>query len=332
MDRPAGTESDRLRGLIEASDLDGLVRLIDDLVAAQRWDGLVRVRDGCLEAVDRGKQVWGAAQFAEYRMALDAPAHLAASVVLAGAGRFALGPLWEVAASSHTWTELEAHLADPAPRAFAAHERSIRGEALGAVDIDQRIVDIPLPLQAWEPRYPVAVYRADRADFPESDHPSLEWHELPGTSVRGERDEVVDALLELVRPWVDESSGRGEGVAVSGDFQDAIRALGPRRVRIGAISLEEALATMVWTGASGGAYGRRRGTPAGRSGAWWALASILGMEEPWPPDPIALGDEAGALRWWLWDPGDRVGGWNFHLAVEDPDEGLAWAVSAVDWV
>ncbi len=65
---------DDLRTLIEGSDLNGLVRRIDGLVAAREWDGLVELRDACIEAVERGKQLWGVAQFTEYRLALDAPA------------------------------------------------------------------------------------------------------------------------------------------------------------------------------------------------------------------------------------------------------------------
>jgi hypothetical protein len=324
-------DSDRLRALIESSDLDELVRFIDALVAVQDWDGLVAVRDGCLEAVERGKQVWGAAQFAEYRMALDAPAEVAGSVVVSGAGRFALGPLWEVAASTHTWAELDPHLTDPAVRAFAAHERSIRGDEVGAPDIDPRIVEVPIRLQPWEPRYPVAVYRSDRADFPERELPDLEWVELPSATEAGERDDAVEGLLELVKPWIEDSSGRGEGVSIEGTAYEAIRALGPHRVRIAEVTFEDALCAMVWTGASGGAYGRRRGSPAGRAATWWALASLLGVENDWPPDPQWLGEAAASLHWWIWDPGDRVGGWNFHVAVEDSTDGLAWAVSAVDW-
>ena len=85
---------------------------------------------------------------------------------------------------------------------------------------------------------------------------------------------------------------------------------------------------MAWAGASGGAFGRRRGTPVGRAGAWWVLAELLGYEElPANPDDL---EEAADLEWYRWDPGDRVGGWSFHMAVADPDDGLAWVVSAVD--
>ncbi len=325
-------DRDQLRDLVEASDLNGLVRFIDRVVEARDWDGLIAIRDGCVEAVERGKQVWGAAQFAEYRMALDAPGVIAASVIVPGAGRFALGPLWEVAASTHSWDELEPHVLDPAPRAFTAHERAIRGdEGVREATIDPRIVEVPLRLEPWEPTYPVAVYRSDRADFPERETPSLDWVELPEAAPAAIPDPACDAMLELVRPWIDDSSGRGEAVAAAGSAFEAIRTLGPRRVRAAQVTFADALGVMVWTGASGGAYGKRRGTPAGRAAAWWAVASLLGLDDDWPPDPADLGADAASLDWWVWDPGDRVGGWNFHLAVEDPEEGLAWAVTAADW-
>ena len=118
---------------------------------------------------------------------------------------------------------------------------------------------------------------------------------------------------------------------MEGDAPSAIRALGVRRVRIAEISLGQALSMMTWVGASGGAQGRRRGTPAGRAASLWALACVLGLETDWPLDHEEFGTEAAGLKWYVWDPGDRVGGWNFHLAVEDPVDGLAWAVGAIDW-
>ncbi len=87
---------------------------------------------------------------------------------------------------------------------------------------------------------------------------------------------------------------------------------------------------MAWAGASGGAHGRRRGTPVGRALAWWTLACLLGLDEDWPVAGEELGAAGAELRWLRWDPGDAAGGWGLHLAIEDPVDEMAWAVSAVD--
>ena len=320
-----------VQDLVEASDLEGLLEAIDRFASNGEWDQIATLRDRCNEAVERGKQLWGVAQFAEYRLALEAPAAHAGRVVREGAGRYALGPLWEVAASTHTWSDLEPHLTDVRMRAFAAHERAIRGDVVPSDAVDPHVVDVPLELASWEPAYPVANYRADRAAFPESDLPEMAWVDLDEPGSPSDDDGGAEGLLDLVRVWIEDSSGRGEARSIHGTAEEAIRALGPRRVRMVDVELADAMALMTWVGASGGAEGKRRGTPTGRAGAWWALASVLGLEVEWPVDPVELGAEGGGLRWVIWDPGDRVGGWNFHLAVEDPIDGLAWAVSAVDW-
>ena len=130
---------DDVRELIEGSDLNGLVRRIDGLTSARDWDGIVELRDRCVEAVDRGKQLWGVALFAEYRLALDAPGPLAGKVVKEGAGRFALGPLWEVAASTHQWDDLAPHVDDSQLRTLIAHERLLRGEHTAATEVMMKV-------------------------------------------------------------------------------------------------------------------------------------------------------------------------------------------------
>lgn len=316
-----------LNTLIESSDLDGLVRHLDRLVDAEDWSGIVEVGERCREAVKRGKQLWAVAQFAEYRLALDAPPDFAGPVIGDGKGRYGLGPLWEVAASTHTWADLEHYLVIPTTKALVAHERSIRGDEIAEEAIDGHVIGIPLEQEPWEPVYPVAVYRGDEADFPEAERSSLVWTDLPDQAERTADEGPAEALLDLIRPWLDESDGHAEALQVTGSALEAVRALGPHRARVAEVTLQEAMQVMVWSGASGGAFGKRRGTPIGRSGAWWALAQVLGYDETPEPDALA---EAAELRWVLWDPGDQVGGWGLHLAVEDRDQGVAWAISAVD--
>ncbi|MDJ0791406.1 MAG: hypothetical protein QNJ71_05880 [Acidimicrobiia bacterium] len=321
---------DAVTALIEASDLAGLLRHIDGICSRRAWDELIDLRDRCEEAVERGKQVWAVAQFAEYRLALEAPGEVAASVMDDGRGRFALGPLWEVAASSHPWEDLEPHLTVPTVRAMVAHERSIRGDEVREAEIDPQILGIPVAIQSWEPAYPVAEYKSDRAAFPDDIHEiAMEWVELSDAAPIQPEDSVTDVMLDLVKPWWEDSQGKAEVATVDGTIEQAIRSLGPHRIRMTEVTPAQAMEAMAWAGASGGGYGRRRGTPAGRAGAWWVVLEALGYDEV--PDHVAqLGDEARELRWVLWDPGDRIGGWNLYLGVEDATDGVAWVISAVD--
>jgi hypothetical protein len=310
-------------------DLDELVRLVDGLAGAREWPAIVRLRDRCRSAMERGLQLWPAAEYAEYRLALDAPVEFAGPVVREGAGRFSLGPLWEVAASTHDWESLGPHLPDGPMRAMAAHERVLRGEDLtGVGGIDSQVLEIPLRLEPWEPAYPLASYRPDEADFPSPGLPPLQLAGMGEPGAEIDDEDAAEALYDLGRTWAEHSNGASAAAAVEGGAPAAIARLGYPEARIARVEPAEALAWMAWAAANGGAYGRRRGGPAGRFAAWWAAAMLVGLE--WPPDPGELGGRAGDLEWHLWEPPGRVGGWSMHLAAADPDEGIAWAVAATD--
>jgi hypothetical protein len=317
---------------VSEAELDELIREIDGLCAQRDWDGLVALRDRCRAALARGKQLWPAASYAEYRLALDGPGPWAARIVAEpGAGRFALGPLSEVAASSHRWDELSGHAAGP-QLGLAAHERVVRGENLrGAVDADADVLEVPLVLASWEPDYPRAEYKPSEALFPTPPVPVLR-----GAAVVTEPAPVIDdadavrALVELAAAWTTESNGRAEAVAVRGDAAGAVAALGARRARLVELSPADGLAWMAWTAASGGAHGRRRGMAAGRFNAWWALAAMAGLLDDWPVTADELGPAAGELRWFMWDAAEPETGWGLRLAVEDPVDGRAFALLAID--
>lgn len=321
--------TDPVAEAVAAGDLDRLVRLVDGLCAARRWDQVVRLRDLSRHALERGLQLWPAAEFAEYRLALEAPASYAGPVVVEGAGRFALGPLWEVAASTHPWSDLAEHVPPGPARAMAAHERVVRGEDLRGDDtFDHRVLDVPARLEPWEPPYPVAVFRSDGADFPAPALPAMRPAPVQARGGALDDEESTEALFDLTRVWVEQSNGSCEVAAVEGDATAAIRAAGGDDVLAAEVPRSLAMAWMAWAAASGGAYGRRRGTPSGRFAAWWTVAALAGLD--WPPDAADAGSAAAGLRWVLWEPRGFVAGWRLHLAVEHPGEGIAWAIAAED--
>jgi hypothetical protein len=243
-------------------------------------------------------------------------------------GRFTIGPLTEVAAQHHTWDELRSVL-DLGPRAaFVAHERVLRGERIEVEDLPD-VLDLPLELHDWEPDYPLAVYSDGGAEFPMPDLPDS-WTDV--TPVRGELldDDVELAVRQLVEPWLTGSNGHAEVVCVEGDVAEALGALGLQRARVARLEPSDALAWLAWAGASGGAHGRRRGAASGRFGAWWTLAALGDLLDDWPVPPDELGELAAELRWYRWDAYEPAMGWQLQLAVEDPDDDVAWAILARD--
>lgn len=323
---------------VRAGDLDGCLRRIDDLVSTRSWSDLEAHRLACLAAFERGHQLWPAAHAAAYRLALDAPAEFAVPAVIAASEQrfFGLGPLAEVIASRLEWADLEPHLPPGPLRSTIAEERIIRGEDLSDTAIDRALYGTSAKIASWEPRYAVATYHHDRAEFgdpPLHQRSDLTWESVElGDHARArlDDDDVTHALHQLTAAWTEQSNGRCETAAVDGSALDAITSLGVRTCTVAAISITDAAAAMAWAAANGGAHGRRRGIAAGRFDAWWAVAAAANLTDDWPVSADRLGDEASALNWFAWHPGHVTLGWELHLAVEDPDDGLAWVIAAVD--
>ena len=320
-----------LAELIHRGDLDELVREVDRRANRGDWDGLVDLAAGCERATETtGKQLWGAAQYAEYRLALEAPGPIAASVLRPGAARFAFGPLTEVAASTHPWADLADHVGFPPVAATVAHERVLRGEDLAD---DPRAhgdeLEVPLRLQPWEPDYPLPVYRGDRLvengpravdTFQEITPPA------PGPPVP--RPALSQALQEVTRVWSEQSSGDTHVAVVAGDAAAAVAALLPARIRMAPVSIGVAMEHLAASGATGAAHGRRRGMAAGRSLAWWVAHAVAGLPVGVDPDDLEYALEE--RRWYLFDDGSPRPGWTLRLAVEDPAGGWAAAIDAHD--
>ena len=147
---------------------------MDALCGAREWSALLALRDLCRAAQAIGRQLWPAAAHAEYRLALEAPVAFAAAMLVEDAGRFALGPLPEVAASRHTWGELAPHTPFGPAATITMHERVMRGEDLSSVELGgPPVLELPLRLEPWEPAYALAEYHAHRAEFPSPTLPPL---------------------------------------------------------------------------------------------------------------------------------------------------------------
>ena len=319
-----------LYDLVEAAEANPLLRRVDALCEARAWDDLVELARRCREAYERGKQLWPIAEHIDYRLALEASAPYAASVLTPAAGRFALGPLTEVAASTHTFDQLEPYLPSPQVAGIVAAERVLRGEVLtGRPEAHAEVLELPMHLESWEPPYALATYRSHGIEAASPEVAQLTTEGIsPATCEPIDDDELHRALLDLATTWVTGSGGRAEAALVEGDAAGAIGSLGARSFLIGEIPPREALALMAWAAASGGAHGRRRGAAAGRSAAWWAASELSGLD--WPPDPDELAREIARLRWYRWEPHEMTGGWNLHLVVEDPQDGWSAAIAAED--
>ena len=321
-----------LQELIDAQDLNGLLRAVDGLVAARDWDELVLLADRCEEAIERGKQLWPIAEHIDYRLALEAPGEYAADVLAPGVGRFAPGPLTEVAASTHSWEELAPHIETPQVAAFVAQERVLRGENL---DGDERahpeVLELPLHLVEWEPTYALATYRHDLVEVPEPWTPKAPLESVrPRAAPEKVDEELENAMLDLVAPWLTESNGAARAFVVEGDALAAMSALTLGELRAAPLRADEAIQRIAWAAASGGVHGRRRGAALGRSLAWFVATRACGTD--WPVSADELGAALEQIRWFYWDEGEQEEGWVLRIAFEDPEHGIAAALAATDVV
>lgn len=320
-----------LRRLVEANDADALLRRVDGLCSGRDWQTLSYLQTLCREAVTRGKQLWSVADHIDYRLALEAPAEWAGPIVTETASRFLLGPLPEVVASTHTWVQLAPHLPEGPARAVVAHERVLRGEDLRQdASIDRAVLEIPLVAEPWEPVYPLATYRPHKAEFPMPQLPPYDLADLAGPAPATDDPGAREALAAIVATWTDSSNGRVDVAAVEGDARSAIASLGLRRAALAELSLQQAMGLIAWAGASGGAYGRRRGAAAGRFTAWWTVATLTDLIHDWPIAGEELVEAGTELTWYAFSDLFPSTGWWFKLAAEDTMHGLAWAVSAGD--
>lgn len=319
--------------LVEAAEPNPLLYGVDGLCAARDWEGLIELARRCREATERGKQLWPIAEHIDYRLALEAPGEFAGPVLTPEAGRFALGPLTEVAASTHRFEELEPFIVTDQIRGVVAAERAIRGEDLTDHPRSHaEVFELPMRVLDWEPTYSLAHYRSSKVLV---DEPPEASQLAPINAPVGATVDDADlerAFIDLVHNWIENSNGKAAAVVTDGGAGSAIAALcgrlGVKGFRGAKIDLAEALSLMAWAAASSGAHARRRGAAAGRSSAWWAASVAADVDLPC--DPADLREEARKLHWMRWQPPGGVSGWSMHLAVGDPNGDWGAALAATD--
>lgn len=327
-----------VRTLIESNDIDELIREIDRVCSRADWRDLADLRSACLVAVERGKQLWGVAAHAAYRLALEGDAAMAATVADAPPTPFLLGPLSEVIAARHSWSDLEPFLPDGPAFGATAYERVLRGEELSGIQDSSEILEafeLPLALAEWEPAYGLAEYESHGARFPHPRISPIGSHSIDRIGGAVEQldgfAEVHSAFRDLVAAWLDESNGSAVTFATP-DRPEVL--LGRLEAAHGAtihrVRVEDAAAMLAWAGSSGGAHGRRRGASVGRSKAWWALACAAGLDSDWPLEGQELGDASSELEWFTWGRLDESRGWALRIAVWDPLDEVCFAVEAAD--
>jgi hypothetical protein len=323
-----------LNQILTVGDLDELLREVERRCDAHDWEGVEEIRVRSRAAIERGHQLWPAASWAEYRIALDAPAESAASVITDASGYMAPGPLTEVIAQNHTWAELAGHLPVNAKRPLVAQERTIRGERVPEGEAG----DLPGTLADWEPSALLPTYTDHGLTNPDPPQFGLGSPDLviagsgPYPAVAFEGVQGVDALRSGVGHWATRSNGTVLAAGFSADTSEALRGLAPTAggsatLNWWRVDLPEWAQTYSWACATGGSSGPRRGAGSARFDLWWTLTTLLGLEDEWPLDP---GPECRELVFGVWGTDAPSGGWTCRLTVEDPLDGLTWVLDATD--
>jgi hypothetical protein len=335
--------NNELERLVDRADLDELVRFIDALCANRDWESLFRLRSLTRSAITTGRQVWPATTLAEYRLALLAPAEWASQVLREDASRFSIGPLTEVIAQNHHWSELVPYLEPGPQRDFVAYERAMRGDVVNEDESsgDRTVLDIPLVIQSWEPDYLLPTYSDGGVDHPcPADRWNHTWTSLK-IDLNVEVAEVIDdedtddALHRLVEPWVTHSTGQAQSIVVEGNEIDAFGALGFENVEIAPLTSQQVVHWLTWCGASGGVHGRRRGMASGRFSAWWLLAALGGFLDDWDELHAAeelastLNEATNSMNWSRWRTAHRHA-YELSLIGRDRSQGLTIVLRAHD--
>ena len=339
--RPTTTTASPTRcstGLIHRADLDGLVRLVDDCCATARLGrgcGACATRPATPSAPGAScgrRRRWPSTAWRCWRRRRGRPA-----CSTRDRGRFSIGPLTEVVAQHHTWAELAPPARARAAAAFVAHERALRGEAIEPATTAALPDVLELPVRARGVGAGLRAGRPTPTTAASSRRPTPPGP-LADVDAAGRRRRPRSTTTPSSSPCAS-SSRRGRRRRTGGPTSSPSRVTRPGRVRALGVAPGPLGAADAGRGrrlAGLGGRQRRRPRPAARCGRRPLRRAVAAS----PRSPTRsttgrspldeLGELAGELRWWWWDAHEPATGWQLQLAVEDPAEGLAWAISARD--
>ncbi|MER7444470.1 hypothetical protein [Micromonospora avicenniae] len=314
-------------------------RNLDLLADAGRWHDLLRFA----ATVDAGPT--DERREVAHVVALEAPAGIAAvaAELFPDDDRCFPGPLWEVVAQHHTWRELSPHLTNPRTRHLVAQTRVLHGEDLGAAtDLDPQLLDAPLRPQPWE-----AANWSSTLDISEYDRTGSSgttiWAypnhlanpmPLPTTTVRPAQHAAV--------PLLDGMSSATQANAFHATAWEAASMVATDQARMprgqrwqsqrgregSQVRFADIYPNLVHLATGEGAYTRRTGQALGRTALWKALAAMAGVTPAADPHCItAFVERLHCVAWQ--EPDDEI--WYLHLAMEDPEQGIAWVLTGNDF-
>ncbi|GGO18502.1 DUF6183 family protein [Micromonospora parathelypteridis] len=278
-------------------------------------------------------------------VALEAPAGIAAAAaeLFPDGDNGYPGPLWEVVAQNHTWRELAPHLTNPRTRHLVAHTRVLHGEDLrAATDLDPQLLGAPLCLERWEGanwHSTLDISDYDRTGSVGCTNWAWPSHladpmPLPTTTARSAQHDAV--------PFLDELSPATQAYAFHGTAWEAASMVATDQARMprgqrwqglrgregSPVPFADVYSSLVHLATGDGPYARRTGQALGRTALWRALAAMAGVTPAADPHSVtALVERLHCVTWQ--EPDDEI--WYLHLAMEDPEQGIAWVLTGNDF-
>ncbi|MGQ5262827.1 hypothetical protein ACTWLT_18975 [Micromonospora sp. ZYX-F-536] len=311
---------------------------LDLLADAGRWHDLLSFA----ATVDAGPV--GERREVAHVVALEAPAGIAAAAaeLFPDDDRGYPGPPWEVLAQLHTWRELSPHLINLRMRHLVAHTRVLHGEDLRPADLDSQLLGAPLCLQPWEAAGWYSALDISEYDRTGSSGCTM-WAfpsrlagpmPLPAAAVRPAQHDAV--------PLLDGLSSATQAYAFHGTAWEAASMVATdqarmprgqrregRRGREGSqVRFADVYSALVHLATGDGAYARRTGQALGRTVLWRALGGMAEVAPATDPHSVtAFVERLNCVAWQ--EPDDEI--WYLHLAMEDPEQGIAWVLTGNDF-